>query len=56
MKFRWYLIKKDRTTLVMETFEEVKVMCEKVDVNPVLLALVTKMIQVVCPLPIVQFP
>ena len=41
MNFRWYNVKKDKSQLVMEMFEEVKTMCEKVDVNPVLLVPVT---------------
>ena len=41
MNFRWYLMKKDKMPIVMEMFEEVKGMCEKVDVNPVLLTPVT---------------
>ena len=34
-------MKKDKMPMAMEMFEEVKVMCEKVDVNPVLLTPVT---------------
>ena len=41
MNFRWYLMKKDKMPMAMEMFEEVKGMCEKVDVNPVLLTPVT---------------
>ena len=41
MNFRWYLMKKDKMPMVLEMFEEVKGMCEKVDVNPVLLTPVT---------------
>ena len=41
MNFRWYLMKKDKMPMAMEMFEEVKGMCEKVDVNPVLLMPVT---------------
>ena len=41
MNFRWYLMKKDKMSMAMEMFEEVKGMCEKVDVNPVLLTPVT---------------
>ena len=41
MNFRWYLMKKDKMSMAMEMFEEVKGMCEKVDVNPVLLMPVT---------------
>ncbi len=41
MNFRWYLMKKDKMSMAMEMFEEVKRMCEKVDVNPVLLTPVT---------------
>ena len=41
MIFRWYLMKKDKMPMAMEMFEEVKGMCEKVDVNPVLLTPVT---------------
>ena len=41
MNFRWYLMKKDKVPQVMGMFEEVKAMCEKVDVNPVLLVPVT---------------
>ena len=41
MNFRWYLMKKDRVPQVMGMFEEVKTMCEKVDINPVLLVPVT---------------
>ena len=41
MNFRWYLMKKDKMPMAMEMFEEVKRMCEKVDVNPVLLTPVT---------------
>ena len=41
MNFRWYLMKKDKMKMAMEMFEEVKGMCEKVDVNPVLLTPVT---------------
>ena len=41
MNFRWYLMKKDKMPMAMEMFEEVKEMCEKVDVNPVLLTPVT---------------
>ena len=41
MNFRWYLMKKDKMPTAMEMFEEVKGMCEKVDVNPVLLTPVT---------------
>ena len=41
MNFRWYNVKKDKSQMVMEMFEKVKTMCEKVDVNPVLLVPVT---------------
>ena len=41
MNFRWYLMKKDKMPMAMEMFEEVKGMCKKVDVNPVLLTPVT---------------
>ena len=41
MNFMWYLMKKDKMPMAMEMFEEVKGMCEKVDVNPVLLTPVT---------------
>ena len=41
MNFRWYLMKKDKMPMAMEMFEEVKGMCEKVDVNPALLTPVT---------------
>ena len=41
INFRWYLMKKDKMPMAMEMFEEVKGMCEKVDVNPVLLTPVT---------------
>ena len=41
MNFRWYLMKKDKMPMAMEMFEEVKGMCQKVDVNPVLLTPVT---------------
>ena len=41
MNFRWYLMKKDKMSMAMGMFEEVKRMCEKVDVNPVLLTPVT---------------
>ena len=41
MNFRWYNVKKDKSQMVMEMFEEVKTMCEKVDVNPLLLVPVT---------------
>ena len=37
MNFRWYNVKKDKSQMVMEMFEKVKTMCEKVDVNPLLL-------------------
>ena len=41
MNFRWYNVKKDKSQTVMDMFDEVKTMCEKVDVNPVLLVPVT---------------
>ena len=41
MNFRWYLMKKDKVPQVMGMFEEVKTMCDKVDINPVLLVPVT---------------
>ena len=41
MNFRWYNVKKDKSQKVMEMFKEVKTMCEKVDVNPMLLVPVT---------------
>ena len=37
INYRWYLMKKDKTPMLMDMFEEVKWMCEKVDVNPTLL-------------------
>ena len=37
INYRWYLMKKDKTPVLMDMFEEVKGMCEKVDVNPTLL-------------------
>ena len=41
INYRWYLMKKNKTPMVMDMFEEVKEMCEKVDVNPTLLVPVT---------------
>ena len=41
INYRWYLMKKNKTPMVMDMFEEVKGMCEKVDVNPTLLVPVT---------------
>jgi len=41
INYRWYLMKKNKTPIVMDMFEEVKEMCEKVDVNPTLLVPVT---------------
>ena len=41
INYRWYLMKKNKTAMVMDMFEEVKEMCEKVDVNPTLLVPVT---------------
>ena len=41
INYRWYLIKKNKTPMVMDMFEEAKGMCEKVDVNPTLLVPVT---------------
>ena len=41
INYRWYLMKKNKTSMVMDMFEEVKGMCEKVDVNPTLLVPVT---------------
>ena len=41
MNFRWRLMKKDKVPQVIGMFEEVKTMCEKVDINPVLLVPVT---------------
>ena len=41
INYRWYLMKKNKTPMVMDLFEEVKGMCEKVDVNPTLLVPVT---------------
>ena len=41
INYRWYLMKKNKTPTVMDMFEEVKGMCEKVDVNPTLLVPVT---------------
>ena len=41
INYRWYLMKKNKTPMVMDIFEEVKEMCEKVDVNPTLLVPVT---------------
>ena len=41
INYRWYLIKKNKTPIVMDMFQEVKGMCEKVDVNFTLLVPVT---------------
>ena len=41
INYRWYLMQKNKTPMVMDMFEEVKEMCEKVDVNPTLLVPVT---------------
>ena len=41
INYRWYSMKKNKTPMVMDMFEEVKEMCEKVDVNPTLLVPVT---------------
>ena len=41
MNFSWYNVKKDKSQIVIEMFEEVTTMCQKVDVNPVLLVPVT---------------
>ena len=41
INYRWYLMKKNKTSMVMDIFEEVRSMCEKVDVNPTLLVPVT---------------
>ena len=41
INYRWYLMKKNKTPMVMDMFEEVKEMCEKVNVNPTLLVPVT---------------
>ena len=41
INYRWYLMKKNKTPMVMDMFEEVKEMCKKVDVNPTLLVPVT---------------
>ena len=41
MNFSLYNVKKDKSQIVIEMFEEVTTMCQKVDVNPVLLVPVT---------------
>ena len=41
INYRWYLMQKNKTPMVMDMFDEVKKMCEKVDVNPTLLVPVT---------------
>ena len=41
INYSWYLMKEYKTPVVMDMFEEVKEMCQKVDVNPFLLVTVT---------------
>ena len=41
INYRWYLMKKNKTPIFMNMFQEVKGMCEKVDVNFTLLVPVT---------------
>ena len=41
INYRWYLMKRDKVVEALEMFSEVKGLCEKVDINPVMLAPVT---------------
>jgi len=41
INYRWYLMKRDKVAEALEMFSEVKSLCEKVDINPVMIAPVT---------------
>ena len=41
INYRWYLMKRDKVAEAVEMFSEVKSLCEKVDINPVMIAPVT---------------